>query len=77
MLPGKTIITTDTSLKEMKKIVRNKAIDELLEKQLEALEDFKHWEDSSGYPIHTMSETQRISKCKELIKKIAKEMRGK
>lgn len=30
MLPGKTIITTDTSLKEMKKIVRNKTLDEFV-----------------------------------------------
>lgn len=55
---------------------RNKAIEELLEKQLETLENFKYWEDSSGYPIHSLSETQRISKCKELIKQIAQEMKA-
>lgn len=55
---------------------KDKVIDELLEKQLEVLEDFKHWEDGSGYPIHSMSETQRISKCKELIKRIAEQMKA-
>lgn len=55
---------------------KTRIITELLEKQLNALEDFKDWEDSNGYPIHTMSERQRISKCKELIKRVADEMRG-
>lgn len=32
MLPGKTIITTDTSLAEIKKNVRNKTIDEFVER---------------------------------------------
>lgn len=32
MLPGKTIITTDTSLEAIKKSVRNKAIDEFAER---------------------------------------------
>lgn len=53
----------------------NKAIDELLEKQLDILEDFKNWEDSDGYPIHSLSETQRISKCKELIKRVANQLK--
>lgn len=30
MLPGKTLITTDTSLEEIKRSVRNKTIDEVL-----------------------------------------------
>ena len=40
---------------------------------LERLEDFKHWEDDSGRPIHTFSEVQRISKCKEIVKKVIEE----
>lgn len=35
---------------------------------IKVLEDFKEWETTDGYPIHTMSETQRIDKCIELIK---------
>lgn len=45
----------------------------IFEKILEMLEDFKHWEDDSGRPIHTFSEVQRISKCKEIVQEVAKE----
>ena len=45
----------------------------IFEKILERLEDFKHWEDDSGRPIHTFSEVQRISKCKEIVQEVAKE----
>ena len=45
----------------------------IFEKILERLEDFKHWEDDSGRPIHTYSEVQRISKCKEIVQEVAKE----
>ena len=45
----------------------------ICEKILERLEDFKHWEDDSGRPIHTFSEVQRISKCKEIVQEVAKE----
>ena len=47
----------------------NKAFDLILER----LEDFKDWEDDSGRPIHTFSEVQRISKCKEIVQEVAKE----
>lgn len=73
------LITNDIQYHNCKRLLseeRNKAIEELLEKQLETLENFKYWEDSSGYPIHSLSETQRISKCKELIKQIAQEMKA-
>lgn len=40
---------------------------------MERLEDFKHWEDDSGRPIHTFSEVHRISKCKEIVQEVAKE----
>lgn len=45
----------------------------IFEKILDRLEDFKHWEDDSGRPIHTFSEVQRISKCKEIVQEVAKE----
>ena len=45
----------------------------IFEKILERLEDFKHLEDDSGRPIHTFSEVQRISKCKEIVQEVAKE----
>ena len=45
----------------------------IFEKIFERLEDFKHWEDDSGRPIHTFSEVQRISKCKEIVQEVAKE----
>lgn len=45
----------------------------IFEKILEMLEDFKEWEDDSGRPIHTFSEVQRISKCKEIVQEVAKE----
>ena len=45
----------------------------IFEKILERFEDFKHWEDDSGRPIHTFSEVQRISKCKEIVQEVAKE----
>ena len=45
----------------------------IFDKILERLEDFKHWEDDSGRPIHTFSEVQRISKCKEIVQEVAKE----
>lgn len=45
----------------------------IFEKILERLEDFKHWEDDSGRQIHTFSEVQRISKCKEIVQEVAKE----
>lgn len=60
---------------DCKKEIRDKAIEELLERELEVLEDFKYWEDDSGHQIHSMSETQRISKCKELIKQVAEQMK--
>lgn len=47
----------------------NKAFENILER----LEEFKHWEDDSGRPIHTFSEVQRISKCKEIVQEVAKE----
>lgn len=73
------LITNEIQYNNCKKLLaeeRNNAIEELLEKQLETLENFKYWEDSSGYPIHSLSETQRISKCKELIKRIAEQMKA-
>ena len=48
----------------------------VFEKILDRLEDFKHWEDDSGRPIHTFSEVQRISKCKEIVQEVAKEYRN-
>ena len=45
----------------------------IFEKIFERLEDFKHWEDDGGRPIHTFSEVQRISKCKEIVQEVAKE----
>ena len=45
----------------------------IFEKILERLEDFKHWEDDSCRPIHTFSQVQRISKCKEIVQEVAKE----
>ena len=65
-----------SSFEEIVVNAKAKAIDELLENQLEVLEDFKEWEDGDGYPIHSMSETQRISKCKELIKQVAEQIKA-
>lgn len=62
-----------SSFEEIVTYAKIKAIEELLKRQLETLEDFKEWEDVDGYPIHSMSETQRISKCKELIKQVAEQ----
>ena len=41
MLAGRTIITTDTTLEEIKKEVRNKAIDEFAELMKEKLKDMQ------------------------------------
>lgn len=51
-------------------------MNKVFEKILERLEDFKHWEDDSGRPIHTFSEVHRISKCKEIVQEVAKEYKG-
>lgn len=82
MLPGKTIITTDTSLKEMKKNARNKAIDEFV----------KNYKKSNVIPKNVRDrifDMMQFGKCDvdkiaevidkqycDLVEKIADEMRG-
>lgn len=65
-----TVCERVLNMKEQRRVNRmNKAFELILDR----LEDFKHWENDNGYPIHTMSETQRISKCKEIVHQVEKE----